>query len=194
MRLVFFSVFVMADRLDRTDIARIASEFRLYGWLSFWAQIVLAIIASVIVLVGAANVGRNPGSGMGLLLTLGGLVALYIGGYWAFRYTRLSRQLMAPDSVARPSRAETMKAVRQSVLTNLLGLLLIVLGAQAVVGALFVKSLQTGAAFFGVVSAGDASRFIQPLDLLIVQANTHIITAHFIGLAASLWLLNRIAR
>jgi hypothetical protein len=183
----------MTERFDRLGIDRIAGEFRLYGWASFWSQIVLAIIATVIVLVGAVNVGRSPGSGLGLFLSVAGLVALYGAAYWAFRYPKLGRQLKAPDDVARPSRKETQRVLKKGLLTNLAGLLLIILGAQSVSGALFVKSLQTGAAIFGVVAA-DSSRFIQPLDLLIVLANTHIITAHFIGLSASLWLLNRISR
>ncbi len=182
----------MTERFDRLGIDRIAGEFRLYGWASFWAQIVLAIIATVIVLVGAVNVGRNPGSGLGLFLSVSGLIALYGAAYWAFRYPKLGRQLKAPDDVARPTRKETMRIVQRGLLTNLAGLLLIILGAQSVSGALFVKSLQTGTLFLPVAS--DASRFIQPLDLLIVLANTHIITAHFIGVVASLWLLNRITR
>jgi hypothetical protein len=76
---------------------------------------------------------------------------------------------------------------------NLVGLLLSLLGAQAIVGALLAKSLtlpQTGLGVYQI----DPSRTIRTLDILVVQANTNTVAAHFAGLVGSLWLLNRINR
>lgn len=178
---------------DRLSMQKLASEFRTVGWISFWTQVVLAVISGVMVLLGAASVGRNPGSGLGVFLAFGGLTALGLGAYWAFRYTRLSRQLMAADPIARPSRSQTMTTLRKGITSNLIGLLLIIIGSEAAVGSLFVKSLRQGMGIFGAIGA-NPSDFIQSIDIFVVQANTHIIAAHFAALVASLWLLQRVAR
>jgi hypothetical protein len=72
-------------------------------------------------------------------------------------------------------------------------MLLTILGAQAIVGVLLVRSLslpQAGALF----NPNQINQVIRPLDILVVQANTNTVAAHFTGLLASLWLLNRISR
>ena len=70
-------------------------------------------------------------------------------------------------------------------------MLLTLLGAQATIGLLLVivSSSQAGAIVGGV----DPNR-ITAQDLFAVQANTNTITAHFVGLVASIWLLYRISR
>jgi hypothetical protein len=45
-----------------------------------------------------------------------------------------------------------------------------------------------------VFSPGAQLQIVQPLDIFLVLANTHLLTAHFIGVSATLWLLNRIDR
>ncbi|MDB9355004.1 DUF3611 family protein, partial [Nodularia spumigena CS-587/03] len=40
----------------------------------------------------------------------------------------------------------------------------------------------------------DPTRIISGLDMLVVQANINTVSAHFAGLAVSIWLLNRITR
>ena len=72
-------------------------------------------------------------------------------------------------------------------------MLITILGAQAIVGVLLVKSLslpQVGA----IYSVNQVNQVIRPLDILVVQANTNTVAAHFVGVLGSLWLLNRISR
>jgi signal transduction histidine kinase len=176
---------------DKLAIQRVGETFRKVGWISFWVQIVLGVIASVIVLFASATLSRNtnPGSGVGFFFAISSLVALYISTIWAFRYTRFGRTLKAADEIARPSRAEAMQLVRQGLWGNMIGMILIIIGSQALVGSLVAKSFQSG---FGLVL--QEQKFVQPLDLLVVQASTNAVTAHFVGMVASLWLLNRVSR
>jgi hypothetical protein len=69
-------------------------------------------------------------------------------------------------------------------------MLLTLLGAEATVGALLAKALSQpqGATVFG--APGNVSQFVQPLDIFIIQANTNILLAHFVGLVFTLWVLN----
>jgi amino acid transporter len=177
-------------------LLKIAADFRRTGWISFWVQLVLAVISSFIIIFAVfsnsfsnADGTPNPGSGFGFFFAISGLFALYISTFWAFRYTTMGQQLRAANPAARPSRGEAMGLLRQGLMCNLVGLGLIVVGSQAIVGSLVAKSFQQGGAFFG-----DPKDLVQALDLFVVQANTNIVTAHLAGLLASLWLLNRVSR
>ncbi|NJR66617.1 MAG: DUF3611 family protein, partial [Leptolyngbyaceae cyanobacterium CRU_2_3] len=89
-------------------VKRVASSFRLVGWISFWVQIVLAIVSGIVLLFAASGLGvaatvapatpgavpqtgiSSPETGIGLLFAVIGLLALFAGAFWAFRYTRLA--------------------------------------------------------------------------------------------------------
>ncbi|MGF1499332.1 MAG: DUF3611 family protein [Elainellaceae cyanobacterium] len=185
-------------------IRRIAGGFRMYGWISFWAQAVLAVVSTLILAFSSVVIsfqqspaneaaGRdNPGAGVGLFFAVAGLVGLYAGAYWAFRYTRVSLKLRSADGRARPKPAEVIQALRIGLIINLVGMLLTLLGGEALIGALVAKALsqpQGGGAFFERITQA-----IQPLDIWVVQANTNIALAHFVGIVASLWLLQSMGR
>lgn len=200
----------MANRSDPFSlppaVRRVSSAFRWAGWISFWSQIVLAVVSGIVLLFAASNFGAvsqpvntgipgvpaapaggaiNPGSGAGLGLAVLGLLALFAGAYWAFRYTRIARQLKTLDAQSRPKPGDARWTLRTGLLINLSGMLLTILGAQAIVGSLVGKSFAQGIGIF----TGNFARFINPSDIFLVQANTNTIMAHFIGLVATLWVL-----
>ncbi len=183
-------------------LRRISGAFRLFGWISFWSQSVIAIVSTLILGFSSAIIGLqsptpqaardNPGAGAGLVFAVLGLGGLYLGAYWAFRYTRLSRQLRAPEGRDRPKPGDVIKSLRVGLLVNLVGMLLTLLGGEALIGSLVAKALsqpQGNAAFFESITQA-----IQPLDIWIVQANTNIALAHFIGICISLWLVQVMGR
>lgn len=181
-------------------IRRISGSFRWLGWISFWIQAVLGVIASLVLLFAVATVNArsggdtNPGAGAGLFFSACGLVGVYLGAYWSFRYTRMSRRLRNREEAKRPKPKDALRALKFGLYISLGGMLLTLLGAQATVGSLLAKALAQpqGAALFG--GANNVSQFVQPLDIFIVQANTNILLAHFGGLACTLWVLNSIDR
>ncbi|NJO80879.1 MAG: DUF3611 family protein [Cyanobacteria bacterium RM1_2_2] len=205
----------MVNRFDSQSVPpavrRVATAFRLVGWVSFWAQIVLAAISTIILIFAAGSFGRTPpvrqpgipgtvppvptgsvtpGSGVGLLLAVLGLLALFGGAFWAFRYTRLSRRLKLSGAEDRPKRGEAVRQLYFGLSINMLGMLFTILGAQAIVGSLVAKAFSQG---FGFLS-GNFQGFITALDLFLVQANTNTILAHFIGVVSTLWLLRSVNR
>jgi hypothetical protein len=174
----------------------------LYGWISFWAQGVLAIVSTLVLVFSSAVIGLqstgqqgprdNPGAGAGLFLAVLGLLGLYAGAYWAFRYTRLSRKLRSIDGRDRPKPASVIQSLRLGLIVNLVGMLLTLLGGEALIGSLVAKALsqpQGNAAFFESITQA-----IQPLDIWVVQANINIALAHFIGICISLWLVQVMGR
>lgn len=186
------------DSKPTSTIQEIAQAFRLTGWISFWAQLVLGVVAAVI--LGFASISRDVsagqqrsvGTGLGIFFAIVAVIALGASIFWAFRYTRISIQLQSSNPNNRPRKADTIQLLRLGLSINLVGLLVGLIGAQAIVGALVAKSLTLpgGVGVFQI----DPSRIIRPLDIFVVQANTNTVAAHFAGLLGSLWLLNRIDR
>jgi hypothetical protein len=181
-------------------IRRISSAFRRVGWISFWAQVVLAVVASGILLFASATVGNrsgggqpNPGTGAGLALASIGLITVYVSAFWAYRYTRLGRRLRSSDSAKRPTPKEAVQALRIGLIISMAGMLVTLLGGEALIGALLAKALTqpSGTAIF---NAGSVSQYVQAFDIFIVQANTNTLLAHFAALAATLWLLRTVNR
>lgn len=176
-------------------IRRIAGAFRRFGWISFWAQLVLGVIASLALIFAIASLsGRtsasDPGAGAGLFFTSVGQVAVFIGAFWAFRYTRLSRQLRSGDDAKRPKPKAIIRSLRIGLFISLGGMLATLIGAEATVGSLLAKALSQpqGAAVFGAPNS--VSQYVQPLDIFVIQANTNILLAHFVGLVFTLWAMN----
>jgi Protein of unknown function (DUF3611) len=175
-------------------------QFKLIGWVSFWLKLVLAIAAIVIVLFASATLAGRPtvpgqpipttgvGIGLGIPFLIGGVVCLAISTYWSFFYTRLSRRLIQPTPQGQPSKTETTRWIKAALITDLVGMLLMVIGAESIGGILFGKALSQGVGSFINI---DPSRFIQPGDLLVILGSIHGIAGLFIGLASSLWLLQQ---
>lgn len=187
----------MSSRIDSLPpaIRRVSNMFRITGWASFWAQTVLGVIATLVLLFAGSTLSLqrganrpNPETGLGLFFAGLALVALFAGAYWAFRYKRLSNQLTSPKSTYRPKPSDAIRLLRIGLFINLGGMLLGIIGAQAIAGSLLAKALvqPQGGGFY---TPQNITQFLQSIDIFVVQANTNIIMAHFIGLVASLWLL-----
>lgn len=178
----------------RQTVKKIAAQLRRVGWVSFWLQLVLAVVSTLIFLFAipfASTGASNPGTGGSLLFAVGGLLVLYGSTFWSFRYVTIARKLKNPD--LRPKKAETIKTIQLGIMSSLTGMGLSVLGAESIAGTLLGKSLSL-AQPFAVYSPDALSKIIQPLDIFIVLANTHTITAHFIGVLGSLMLLSQITK
>jgi hypothetical protein len=185
-------------RLDESpsNIQQIAKAFRMTGWISFWVQLVLTVV-SAITLIFAVGAGRaanaaanNPGTGVGGLLTVLGIGFLVFNMYWALsRYVAFGRRLDGNKTV-RPKKSETLQAIRFGLLVSLAGMLLAIVGAEAIVGLLVGKALSQGIG--GFVNT-DPSRLINPADTFVVQASINVILAQFSGIVSTLWLLNRMS-
>jgi Protein of unknown function (DUF3611) len=176
-------------------VKKIAAQLQRVGWVCFWLQLVLAIVSAAIFIFAilmAGSSANNPATGGSLLFSLGGLVVLFGSTFWSFRYMQIARQLKNPD--LRPKKADTIQTIRIGILLGTIGMGLSVIGAESISGTLLGKSFSSFSVSVGFFNADALSRIIQPLDISIVLANTHTITAHFIGILGSLFLLDRITK
>lgn len=176
-----------------TVVRRVATHFRLVGWISFWLQLVLAVVSGGIILLAISNPTFNlnrssSSSGLGLLLGVAGLIALAVSTFWSFRYTRFAQRLQADNPNLRPTKGRAIQHLRVGLLINIIGMVLTLIGAEWIVGVLLVKTLSIpqGAAIY------NTNRLIEPLDIFVVQASINTVLAQFSGILAALWLLQRV--
>lgn len=173
-------------------VKRASSSLKVGGNFGLWVQLILGVVSAITLLVASPNLANSQSTtqatGVGVFFALGGIIALGVSIYFCFRYTQISRRLLASDANSRPSRAVILRQLRISLIVNLVGLLLTILGAQAIVGIVLVKSLTQPQLVIGA----KPEEFVNSIDLLIIQANVNIIAAHFAGILSSLWLTQRL--
>jgi hypothetical protein len=178
------------------NVLRVVLAFRRWGWASFWTQVVLCVVSSVVLLqlflfprVNQAGtptgLDTSPASLPGLSFAWVGIAVLGASIFWNYRYTQMAKKLRSPD---RPTKSQTIFQIKIGLIINLIGMFVTLLGAFAIIGALTLRAGQGQAVLPG---AGSFNSVIQPLDFQIIQASFNIIFAHFVGLVVSLWLLNR---
>lgn len=195
------------------------------SWLSWWAQVILTVIASVTLLFArnvtlsatpqnnsvAATIGPGfvlAGAGndsllfcmiqVAFLLTLTlhfllGIIASAVSIFWTWGAARLSRRFRRNPNTSRISAANMLRrAIQTGCTINLLGMAATLLGAEQIVGSLAIKVLtQSG---IQVTAYGQMPAQLQPLDILIVQANTNTLLSHFCSLCGFLWMVRFIKK
>jgi hypothetical protein len=132
----------------------------------------------------------NQGTGFSLFCAFCGLICLIVGIYLSFRYTKLARKFEESANL-RPKKSDTISSIKIGLMVSMVGMLLTLMGAEAITGIVLSKILAFGQ---GELIARNDKEFVTPLDLFIVQANINIIAAHFAGIVSSLWLLDRITK
>lgn len=176
----------MLWRSPEASIPKLRSALKTIGWFSWWSQIILSTISAVL-LIFANSVTTNPTALtiVGRALALSGLAAAIASTLWTVSYGRLAAKLgreVPMESTKASEKAASIAAVGTTI--NIVGMLLCLLGAEAIVGTLAAKALTQATVTTGAL----VSSAVQPLDMLIVQANTNTIVVHFISLCANMRL------
>lgn len=176
-------------------VERVSSTLRWAGNLSFWTQLVLGVISLLALLIASPSFAQqnnvSRGTGFGAFFALCGLVALGVSIYFASRYRSVAKLLLTANPALRPKKVDTIQVIRLGLTVNIVGMLLSIVGTQTVVGNVLIKSLEQSP---GLGVGGASARFVLPVDMFSIQANTTAVTAHFVGIVISLWLLNRITK
>ncbi len=167
-------------------IRRIATNFRLVGWVGLWSQVVVGVISTLLFIVNALEPNTSlSNTGADLFHALG-ILFVFISAFWGFRYVRLGRRLRTSNPDLRPKPKDAAQAVRIGILISLVGMLLTIIGAEAMVATLWLRSLRQVATFGGI--SQDSSAFINAADVAVVFSVINTMFAHLIGLSVSLWL------
>jgi hypothetical protein len=175
-------------------VERMCSKMRSVAWFSWWAQAILSTVSGVSLLFAnsVANVPTTIAL-VGRIFAIGGLGSSIASTLWAVSYARLAARLRSANRstpMSAEEAAERAKGlVKVGIALNVAGMVLCIVGAEAIVGSLAAKALTQSATAttgsIGVITTGPA---VQALDILIVQANTNLIFSHFISLVGGLRL------
>lgn len=175
------------------------------GWVSWWIQLILTIIAAVILVFSFSFPGVNhraSASAVGFILAFIGVFIAFVSLFWTYSYTRLSLWL---NDVSKPVEQITSKInsrLRIGMVVALVGLIVSLTGLQAIVGTLLARLLGTGfataplTAYHSHATAGagglvPGAGIVQPVDILIVQASANSMMALVTALTATIWLRSR---
>ena len=77
---------------------------------------------------------------------------------------------------------------------NIFGMFITLLGAEQIIGLLAAKALTMQGVSPFANGLNSAVQTLQPLDILIVQANTNTLLSHFISLVCCLYLTRSVRR
>ncbi|GAX27140.1 hypothetical protein FisN_13Lh310 [Fistulifera solaris] len=171
-----------------------SKSLRRVSWFSWWSQVILTSVSGVILgfarrtLVQRSTALSTGGtssfflSGIGLLVSAVSILWTWGNG------SRLSRRLVR-RSLPRAKAAHMLRrAVQVGVTINLVGLLVHLLAAEEIVGTLALHVLTSSSSRNAMFPEG----LVQPLDVLVVQANTNSLLSHFCSLASLLFYTKQI--
>jgi len=181
------------EQPKQDGLVKLASlSLRRCSWFSWWAQVILTTI-STITLIFARSVlsaGSRNGTPPGFFLAGTGISLSVLSILWTWGGARLARRLVRRNLSRIKSATMIRRAIRVGVTLNLIGMLITLLGAEQIVGSLAAKvlTMQGVTPFGNSASMAVATQTLQPLDILVVQANTNTLVSHFVSLTCSLWL------
>ena len=190
------------------------------SWISWWSQVILTVISSIILLFAKSISSAGTTAGRGSFVSSGiGILISTISILWTWgNGTRLSQRLLratmvvADDPVtttlpfvSSPKKKTTtttttttisnmiQRAITIGVVINCIGLLCNLLAAQQIIGIfaikVFTSSSSTTSRVLGTTASSLFSDTLQPLDILIIQANTNVLLSQYISLVALLSLI-----
>jgi hypothetical protein len=189
-------------------IQDVSLRMRRASWLSWWVQLILTTISAVTLLftrnVTDMQVGGGAGSSSMMMLRpilpnyalVGSGIVLSFGSiFWTWATRRLSRRLLRKPTTRIQAANMLRKDITVGTVLNLLGIAVLVVGMQQVIGGLAIKVLTTATtAAPAIYQPGQSLSLLQPLDILVVQANTNALSSHFCGLVAYLYMGRSIGR
>ena len=162
-----------------------AAALRIVGWIGFWSQLILGMTAGAILLFSySREIQNHPGTQSGLFLLFVSIVALAGGTLAKLINIQVGRQLRKPDRRHWPSRQSVMRLCDFEACLHWGGMIVVLLGTVLIVSNLMTVAMSLVP---GIIS--DASKTIQPLDLLVIQASTALMAGHFVGISTSFWNL-----
>jgi Protein of unknown function (DUF3611) len=174
-------------------IEKVSKNLQRWGFWSFWLQLILGVISTVILLFSTPALFETKNNAQGIQF---GIFSAFISIFLliaslviSFRYKKIGVKIENPDPALRPKKSETMKLIQMGLIFNLVGMLFAILGAEALVGLTLGKIINLPQQSV----TADPSQFVNASDLLIIQANTNTIAAHFAGVVTHLILVNRIS-
>ena len=188
----------MSDQWQPTNPAKLAKQFSRLGWTGFWIQLVLIVVPVMLLIYvlffAGADSAQRRGIDLSNYLSYGGFIVMVFTTIWSYRYTRLAHRIADPDR--RPPRLSVERTLWIGLWASFLGMLfsmLLLLGAASRLMFVLMTMPQTGLPV-AALSGGDPARTLSAVDAVSLTSLMMMLTAEFIVLAFTLWLLFRVTR
>ncbi len=178
-------------------VKKVATALIWLGNIGFWSQLVLGSVSLVMLLFGAAVLGSGSNSSgnenLALFCATLGVLTLILSVFFFFRrYISIGKSLKKARSGSdRPNKKFTIRLIRLGLTSNLIGMLISIIGAEAFAGILLSKASRIPSVTNTLL---DSSQLITPAEMTALLANIHTILSHFAGITLGLILLERINR
>ena len=176
-------------------VKQISTNLIIFGNAGFWLQLVLGIV-SLMLLFFASPLLRSEGNqdgtrSLAIFCAALGVLTLAVSIFFFFRrYISIGNTLKKGNTKDRPNKKYTIRLMKLGLASNLVGMLISLIGAEAFAGILYGKAAQipAGAAVY------NTNQLIEPVEIMALLANVHTIFSHFAGILIGLWLLDRVSR
>lgn len=178
-------------------VKKVASTLILLGNLGFWLQLLLGVVSLMLLLFSTPLLGSNSktsgNENLALFCATIGVLTLALSIFFFFRrYISIGKSLKnARSSSDRPNKKFTIRLIRLGLTSNLAGMFIAIIGAEAFAGLLYQKAslIPTGS-----TTIFQPSQLINSVEIMALLANIHTIFSHFAGITLGLILLERINR
>ena len=168
----------------------LAKKLRLFGWIAFWLQLVLALICAVLLEIATSGRAFSPaaagGFGDAIYWGVVGFLLLWLAIPLAFYCTRAARKILArPDAYLNKIGVTSFWFLLASLLIGFLGVFIAFIGVALSISLLIVKTVSQPPG----IAITDPSKIVRALDVFILIVNFDLLVAHFIGVGVALWLI-----
>ena len=168
----------------------LAKNLRLFGWIAFWLQLVLALICGVLLEFATSGLAFSPaaagGFGDAIYWGVVGFLFLWLAIPLAFYCTRAARKILArPNAYLNKIGVTSFWFLLASLLIGFLGVFIAFIGVALSISLLIVKTVSQPPG----IAITDPSKIVRALDVFILIVNFDLLIAHFIGLVTALWLV-----
>lgn len=166
---------------ETTIDAKTAGAIRNLSLISFWVQVSLSVVSSVILFFSIQS-GGAPGQApnVSTWFTLVGCIFSFVSTFLAQGFRRTARAVLeSGDNIAT---GKLVSGLLRAVTLNLWGLGATVIGLQATVGTLVAKTLTSSSQNpyqAGQIARSAAAGTPAALDAFSIQASTNTVLAHF---------------
>lgn len=179
--------------------AKLAKRFSRLGWTGFWIQLALIIIPVLLLIYllifASPDSAQHRGIDLSNYLSYGGLMVMVFTTFWFYRYTRLAGRIA--DPATRPSQLSVVRTLWIGLWAGCLGILFSMLLLLGSVGRLLFALMtmpQTGIPVAAVGGGDDPARTVSAIDATSMLSLLLMLSAEFIVLAFTLWLLFQVTR
>lgn len=184
-----------SEDLSTVKFARnFAGSLRLFGWIEFWIQLVLALATGVLLEFASSGHAFSPGTtgfSDGIYWAGYGFLLLCLATLLAFYYTRVARKVVSrPRFYLDHAKRLALWFLWAGLLTGLSGIFVSFVGVGLSISLLVVKTISQPPG----IAITNPQNIIRALDVFVLIVNIVLLMAHFIGTAVALWLGVHVSR